>query len=145
MVILWVVGQIVVLIVVVNRNEDLNQLVQDILCNQCGVGGGNYQYCMELWINLLVEVMGYVYEVQYVQWYKGYKEIDNLELEGVFISGFVQFEVKCFWLLVGYICEVVKYYVVDDYVMEVCNQEQIVVQDEVCVWYCQQNVGYIVD
>lgn len=89
-------------------------------------------------------MMGYVYEVQCIQWYKGNEEVDDLELECVFILGFIQFEIEGFRLLVGYFCEVVEDYVVDDYVMEVCNQEQVVMQNEVCVWYCQQYVSYFV-
>lgn len=89
-------------------------------------------------------MMGYVYEVQCIQWYKGNEEVDDLELECVFILGFIQFETEGFRLLVGYFCEVVEDYVVDDYVMEVCNQEQVVMQNEVCVWYCQQYVSYFV-
>lgn len=144
MVILWVIGQVVVLIVVVNRYVELNQLVQNIVGDQCCIVSCNNQYWVELWIDLLVQMMGYIYEVQYVQWYKCYEEVDDLELESVFVSGFVQGEVKGFWLLVGQICEVIEYYVVDDNVMEVCNQEQVVVQNEVCVWYCQQYVGYFI-
>lgn len=54
-------------------------------------------------------------------------------------------EVEYFWLLVGDVGEYVEYYVVDDDVVEVGDQEQVVVQYEVDGWDCQYYVGYVVD
>lgn len=54
MVILWVVSQVMVLVVVVNRNVYLNNEVENIQCNQYCIVGCNYQYGVELWVNLLV-------------------------------------------------------------------------------------------
>lgn len=89
--------------------------------------------------------MGYVYEVEDVEWYEGYVEVYQLVLEGMFVLFFVEGEVECFWELEGEVGQVVEYCVVDDGVVEVGDQEQVVVQQEVCVWDGQQDVGYVVD
>lgn len=130
---------------VVDVDDQLQQLVCDVDCDQYGVECGDQQLWMLGWVVVVVQVMCYIYEVEYVQWYECDVEVDLLELECGFVEFFVQFEVECFWELVVEVCEIVEQYVVDDYVVEVCDQEQVVVQYEVCVGDCYYYVGYVVE
>ena len=138
----WVTGEVAVLLAIADRHVELNQLAEDTAGDQRRTAGCNNQHRMELRVNLLAQATGHTHEAQHVQRHKRHEETDDPEPESAFAPGFVQREAKGFRPPVGQTCEATEHHATDDDVMEVRDQEQAVVQHEVCARYRQQNAGH---
>ncbi len=100
---------------------------------------------MELRIDILAQTTCHAHKAQHVQRHKGNKEADNPEPERALAPGFIQGKAERFREPVGHTSHTTKHHTTDNHVMEVCDQEQAVMQHEVCAWYCQQNTGHTTD
>ena len=100
---------------------------------------------MESRVNVLADTAGHSHEAQHVNRHKGNKETDEPAPECTDTPFFVQGEAERFREPVSSTGEASEDHTTDNDVMEVCNQEQTVMQDKVCTRYCQQNPGHTTD